>query len=645
MKAVALFAVLMGFIGIPALHADWEENGIAICTMTGVQDIPVIVPDGASGGIIAWRDDRVINSDIYAQRVDALGSVLWLGTGMPVCTAPNSQSYPAIVNDGSDGAILMWQDARSGSVLDIYAQRINSDGYIQWQANGVPVCTGQMGLVQGRTIPDGAGGAIIAWHDRRFFTNDVFTQRIGPTGSALWTVNGVTITSQPRNQTYPSLASDGAGGAIIAWQDNRDGAYDIYAQRIDASGSVQWTADGIVVCNAGQSQTAPRVITDGAGGAIIAWTDGRNTVDNDIFAQRIDADGNPLWSAGGVVVAQKMYDQEDSRLIPDGGGAIVTWIDSRSGASWDIYAQKINSSGAPQWTSGGVVVCDAAGDQLNVQLVPNGSGGAVVTWQDGRNGSEDLYAQRIDPDGSSAWTANGVSVCGAAQNQEIPQPVPDGYGGVLITWVDERSDAGDIYSQRIDASGDIGTATLLQSHSADVCGSGIRLAWTLSETDENIDFFILRACGHSMNYHEMPSGGVIGGDLSYSYVDKDCESGETYRYRVDVRSGGTRWILFETDWISIPAMPLALYQNLPNPFNPLTTIRYYVPERCRVALDVYGACGEHIIRLADGYRSEGLYTAVWNGCDSSGRRSGSGVYFYRLKAGKNVLSRKMILLR
>jgi hypothetical protein len=369
-KAMALFAVI-SLIGIPATHADWVENGVAICTMTGVQDVPSIVPDGASGAIVAWRDDRVINSDIYAQRVDALGNVLWLGTGMPVCTAPNSQSYPAVVTDGADGAILSWQDARSGSVPEIYAQRLNADGYIQWQSNGVPVCTGQLGLVQGQIIPDGAGGAIISWHDRRFFTNDVFTQRIGPDGSALWTVNGVTITSQPRNQTYPSLASDGVGGAIITWQDNRDGAYDIYAQRVNASGAVQWTTDGIVVCNAGDSQMYPRIIPDGSGGAIISWTDGRNTLDNDIFAQRIDSDGNLLWTSAGVVVAQKMYDQEDSRLIPDGGGAIITWIDYRSGASWDIYAQKINSSGTPQWTSGGVVVCNATGDQQNVQLVPN----------------------------------------------------------------------------------------------------------------------------------------------------------------------------------------------------------------------------------------------------------------------------------
>ena len=164
--------------------------------------------------------------------------------------ATNSQSTPFIVPDGTGGAIVAWQDFRSGSTNDIYAQRIDSFGFIQWTADGVPVCTGQTGLVLGQMIPDGAGGAIIVWHDRRDFTNGVFAQRVSPAGAMMWTGNGVVVSSETGHQQNPSLASDGAGGAIIAWEDARNGPNDIYAQRIDGTGTAMWAANGIVVCEA-----------------------------------------------------------------------------------------------------------------------------------------------------------------------------------------------------------------------------------------------------------------------------------------------------------------------------------------------------------------------------------------------------------
>jgi len=118
-----------------------------------------------------------------------------------------------------------------------------------------------------------------------------------------------------------------------------------------------------------------------------------------------------------------------------------------------------------------------------------------------------------------------------------------------------------------------------------------------------------------------------------------------YRYRVVYEEGQQSHILFETDLLGVPALPLTLYQNRPNPFNPSTTIEYYLPERAEVSLDVYDVGGRHIVRLANGMRESGLHTIAWNGLDGNGRAVAGGVYFYSLRAGKRVLTRKMILLR
>lgn len=89
----------------------------------------------------------------------------------------------------------------------------------------------------------------------------------------------------------------------------------------------------------------------------------------------------------------------------------------------------------------------------------------------------------------------------------------------------------------------------------------------------------------------------------------------------------------------------ALFQNYPNPFNPETRITYHLAEQVRVSLTVYNARGQAVRLLADGVQDPGAYTVVWDSRDASGNRLPSGVYVYRLQAGKQVFHRKMLLIQ
>ena len=649
MRPATLIALFMAMIVSSPLHASWVADGISVCLPIGQQDQPAVAPDGAGGAIIAWSDSRtVVNTDIYVQRVDADGNLLWLNTGMPVCTAAFSQSTPFIVSDGAGGVVIAWQDFRSGSTSDIYAQRIDANGFIQWTADGIALCTGQTSLVLGWMIEDGAGGAIVAWHDRRDFTNGIFAQRINSGGTVMWTANGVTVSSEAGHQQNARLASDGANGAIIAWEDSRNGANDIYAQRVDASGAAMWAANGIAVCNASDTQIAPRIIPDGIGGAIVAWSDHRNTVFFGIYAQRISALGSTLWMANGITISSAMYDQIYCQLAPVGSGEIIVmWEDSRSGTDYDIYTQKIDTTGALHWTVNGIAVCTAFNSQTDLELVPDNEGGAVAVWEDVRNGTAniDIYAQRINSDGSPHWTVDGEVVCSAAGNQAAQQIVSDGWSGAHIAWMDQRSGTAYVYCQRIDGAGNTVVATLLQSYSAAWSDRGVRIDWTLSEMDDGTDFIVSRAAGPSMAFAEITSGDITRESLSFSFIDTECEAGTTYYYRIDLLNDTGRMLLFETGPVETPPAALTLHQNHPNPFNPSTTISYHVPERCRVTLEIYNVSGDLVAKLYDGYREEGTYTASWNGYNTKGLQMSSGVYLYRLRAGKEILSRKMILLR
>jgi hypothetical protein len=188
-------------------------------------------------------------------------------------------------------------------------------------------------------------------------------------------------------------------------------------------------------------------------------------------------------------------------------------------------------------------------------------------------------------------------------------------------------------------------ATRLQSCSA-VCSRGIiTLTWTLSECGRDLEFRVLRADGPGGAFSELHSPCVSTERLSFTFTDSDGELGSTYRYRVEYRDAGSWSILFESDSLAIPALPLALFQNVPNPFNPSTTINYYLPENCAVTLDVFDISGKRVARLASGVESRGQHSAAWKGMDDDGKRLSSGVYIYRLTVDRQTIAKKMVLLR
>jgi hypothetical protein len=188
-------------------------------------------------------------------------------------------------------------------------------------------------------------------------------------------------------------------------------------------------------------------------------------------------------------------------------------------------------------------------------------------------------------------------------------------------------------------------ATQLQSYSAEHDDSGIRINWMLSSADQNMKLSVLRRKAGIADYEVLDGSGLERENMSYSYVDDTAEPGATYYYRVVVEDEAGIRVLFETDAVSVPVLPLALHQNAPNPFNPATVISFTLPSAADVTLAVFDIAGRHIRTLVDGPVQGGLTKVAWDGLDAKGNQVGSGVYFYRLSTGKRTISRKMVLLR
>lgn len=452
------------------LKAQWSTNSATntpISTTVQDQRVPNMVSDGNGGYIIAWVDNRSGNDmDIYAQRVDAGGVSQWTLNGIPVCTATDDQSAVKVISDGSGGAIFVWQDKRNGVDADIYAQRINAAGVPQWSVNGVVVCntTGNQYLVKAfnkSAVSDNANGAIITWQDDRNGNDDIYAQRISGTGATLWAGNGLAVCTATNNQERPLLASDGAGGAIITWQDYRNGSdNDTYIQRVQASGTISWAANGVAIGSATGDQYEPMVAATGSGSAIVCWIDSRNGTDDDIYAQLVSPGGAPQWTLNGVAVCGATNYQSIPYIEGDGsGGAIITWSDYRNTLDNDVYAQRVNSSGTMLWATNGLGICVAGDDQNISVLTPDGNGGALLAWNDARNGFNnlDVYVQHVNGTGTVQWASNGIAAGSASDHQDAPTIISDGQGGAVLAWNDYRSGNDiDVYIQNICSAGILG---------------------------------------------------------------------------------------------------------------------------------------------------------------------------------------------
>ena len=454
MRNAIQLLIPMLFLAAPA-QAQWTIDGVGVSTAPGDQAIPAITYDDAGGWFVTWADHRGADWDIYAQRLNAGGATQWAVTGVSICNVAQDQSDVQIVSDDAGGAIIVWSDRRSGA-QDIYAQRIKPNGTPWWTANGVAICTAANNQWYPRVVPDGSGGAIITWVDFRSGTlnSDIYSQRINAAGVVQWTANGVAIGDQTITQFPPAIATDDNGGAIITWHiEPIPGSGDIYAQRINSAGAVQWGANGVAVGTDPSDQFYPVIVSDGSSGAIIVWHGGG--AEWDLYAQRVNSAGALQWNPAGVAIctaAGAQASESQPGIIPDGfGGAIITWDDLRTGG-FDVYAQRISSGGGVAWTGDGVVVSAAADAQQSPTIVQDAYGGAIISWFDNRGfGTFDIYAQRMSVAGAPQWTADGIPVCTAAGDQYSPVLLANA-GGAVVAWDDGRSGR-DVYAQRIQSDG------------------------------------------------------------------------------------------------------------------------------------------------------------------------------------------------
>ena len=458
-----IFLIILSMCGGNFLHAQWVQNTLIntpVCTEFGKQNDVRLLGDDHHGVFLAWKDARNGNNnpDIYVQHMDSLGHAQWTYNGMPICIDTADQSTPNLCTDGMGGFIVTWSDLRSGLERDVYAQRVSAQGQVMWTTNGVPVANKFNREHNEKITSDDNGGAFIVWEQFDEITQlwNIAMQHINAQGLRLWDVNGVTVSDFSANRLNPKLQKDKQGGVYVVWQELHNGMdYDIYAQRFNTQGQRLWSNIGLPVAVALNSQINPKMDPDTlSGGVYIAWADKRNQLDYDIYAQRIDSSGNFLWNSNGIAVSALNGNQSAVDIISttQTNGVILTWRDSRSGNN-DIYVQKLSPEGNSMWDLQGKLIATSPYNQINPNVCSDGANGCIITWQDSTFNDWDVKSQKLDGNGDILWMPNGLTVSDAIEIQGHPKNIPDGYGGSIYAWQDKRLNQYDIYAHHLNADG------------------------------------------------------------------------------------------------------------------------------------------------------------------------------------------------
>ena len=440
----------------------WQDNGIAIRQGSNIEWARAGAELSDGSVVYTWSDTRNGDRDVYAQRIDNNGNFLWNENGVLVNGEINRQEDPVVINTQDTSVVIAWVDFRNEEAGDVYCQKLDSAGELLWDATGVPLCLSEDVQITLNIVNDTEGGAYILWYDHRNPGGvDIYGTHILVNGSIAtgWDSNGNPLAAESGDQNQHTFWADGSGGAILVWHDTREATNpNIYAQRILSDGTLDWSAGGVVVSDASNSQEKPKISPDATGNFIITWLDKRYENDGDIFAQRIDLDGNTLWSSDLEVYVNAGSKQKNPRITASSDtGVFVVWEDGRNDPySFDLYAQKISPQADLLWDASGVSLSTANADQLEPRLIGGANGDCYFIWEDEKDGghpNENIYMQFVDAAGNTIWEDNGKLICDADVEQFSPLLRFDGLGKAYAVWGDKRTGSIGLYCQIIDSIG------------------------------------------------------------------------------------------------------------------------------------------------------------------------------------------------
>jgi len=542
---------------------------------------------------------------LSAGSLSAQGRVFWQDSGVVLCdtTWHGGMQALALVPDGQGGAVAVWPDRR-GDLGSVYAQRVDSAGNVRWPAGGVLMKDDVFGAEDIVAVPDGHGGLIAAWCEYYCWPNAVqlTAQRVDSSGNIKWGPSGVALAGSGPTGDYRyklSAVADGAGGALFASFRRLylpDSSIDtVCVQLLDSLGRHKWPPAGVPL-NARACVLAPPTLLAAAnGGAFAGWSEITPGDSTRACIQRLDTNAQPQWPRPGVSPCSSGRFVSITSLIDVPNAVLVAFANGDG-----FRAQLLDSAGVRCWgLDGRVVFPEAAlGNAADVAVQP--AGGAGTYWLCATQRLElcNIYGQLLDSQGNRRWDSMGVLV----GETHAPANPPHG------PYVEATSDGAsgvivawtavvgtwDVYAQKLDEQGELRWGT-----------SGLAVAF--SPRDES-----WRPC--------LVPDGHAGAIVAWAHAGLTPQ---------EPRAGVKAQRIGDAVGLLSPLSKENLAGGLtawPSPARTGTVIRATDHSSQNCAMEIVGVAGRRVALL----HTRAGESAYWDLRDDSRVRVADGVYFCRL---------------
>jgi hypothetical protein len=588
----------------------WGADGFTLGTPVRYANKPYPIAFG-DRCLFVFAEEREMHNSICRIAYNTSGTALTAPEGVPLVRRLAGIAAMIETIAIQDKYLVFWSDSRNGW-YNLYYQLCDSNMNPllepQGRCFGLPV-EGHEGYFQFAKL---ANNKVAVLHRLESYpvTSLYELHLIDANGNLTYPGEGVQVTDTPN--VYDIKMSASGNDVYFGWTETEAGNFRLMGQRI-SNGELMWGTSG----------------KDLLGGYMAEWINidsvteryfcFRKTTENPDLSTtcvlRVNSDGEPetSWPSSGIVIHNYSTYEPVSQLqsLILGNDLIVFY---RNVVDGTVVVQGLSSQGTLMWPEQSVVlpfytnIWDAIVVEGTVLLVYSHSFDPQL-----------LYLQKLDAQGNLLLGEYGVLITDNIQYSYDAQLVKFSSGAMACIWsgyYPQLNGYKDVYMRHISPSGQmIGSASTIlcsawleqDNVKADAVGNTALIAW---------------------------SDGRAG------ILDSEYFVSSIYATRIFSSPVST------DDTLSPTSNQPELYANFPNPFNPVTTIAFSLPESNVITLSVYNLKGQKVKTLVpNSAMPAGLHKVVWNGCDETGKPVGSGVYFYTLETTDHKSTKKMLLMK
>lgn len=378
----------------------FRADGRSVNSLSGKKVLPVAIAYEPLSAIVLWKDFTYnSDGDLFAQKVFSNGTYGWGANGIQITKDVEVSDY-SVDKDNLGNIYISYIEKTKTlpSEFILKIQKLNKNGNELFLSKNTSLIKNNLRKTNTTILCDNKGGAFILWlesSNNRIILNSTHADS---TGKISWKEKQINISGNNSNVTTFSAAKGINENIYVAWQ-SIGTLRTVQHQLLNIKNKAVWSSSLTKINSPEGNQSNPNVLI-WKNNLFVTWVNETNN-DRDILMQSFNYEGKPLLNKNGNYIVNISGAQFGQKLILNEESIYVSWIDRRiDSIKANIYAQRFDLKGNPIWNPNGIIIASNQNSEKSyLNIIPDNSGGAIAVFKDKRINGNSIYGQKIFPSG------------------------------------------------------------------------------------------------------------------------------------------------------------------------------------------------------------------------------------------------------